>query len=210
MVSLGKVSAPKPVNLPSQRKENNGNDPSIDLVRKSANGGWGAASGATESPTASSCSEQQAANLTSEPRSANGEGIPSAVAPSRVIPAGPTPAWGGLGMPEERKRAMEQASREQFPTLDALPRCSGGVRERRLESQDFRRTEEYVEQARAQEKARKLAAGGPRSKEGVEAREKAGSRSQRRNRPAKAGAGEIAGAAVPADRGPADSPTPGP
>uniref|UniRef100_A0A1D1ZR89 Uncharacterized protein n=1 Tax=Auxenochlorella protothecoides TaxID=3075 RepID=A0A1D1ZR89_AUXPR len=225
MVSLGKVSAPKPVNLPSQRKENNGNDPSIDLVRKSANGGWGAASGATESPTASSCSEQQAANLTSEPRSANGEGIPSAVAPSRVIPAGPTPAWGGLGMPEERKRAMEQASREQFPTLgldvrgphgphssmgwegdergyvappgdedgghrgyrrgygpgpgpdgpgyreaphgrdwyrggegyahsmrpphlneDALPRCSGGVRERRLESQDFRRTEEYVEQ----------------------------------------------------------------
>lgn len=103
MVSLGKVSAPKPVNLPSQRKENNGNDPSIDLVRKSANGGWGAASGATESPTASSCSEQQAANLTSEPRSANGEGIPSAVAPSRVIPAGPTPAWGGLGMPEERK-----------------------------------------------------------------------------------------------------------
>eukprot|EP00227_Mantoniella_beaufortii_P013453 CAMPEP_0197601496 /NCGR_PEP_ID=MMETSP1326-20131121/35402_1 /TAXON_ID=1155430 /ORGANISM="Genus nov. species nov., Strain RCC2288" /LENGTH=78 /DNA_ID=CAMNT_0043168729 /DNA_START=399 /DNA_END=631 /DNA_ORIENTATION=- len=32
MVSLGRIAAPKPINLPSQRRENNGNDPNINLV----------------------------------------------------------------------------------------------------------------------------------------------------------------------------------
>ena len=34
MVSLGRIAAPKPINLPSQRRENNGEDPNVSLVPK--------------------------------------------------------------------------------------------------------------------------------------------------------------------------------
>lgn len=34
LVSLGKVTAPKPLNLPSQKQENNGLDPTITIVSK--------------------------------------------------------------------------------------------------------------------------------------------------------------------------------
>ena len=34
LVSLGRIAAPKPINLPSQRAEHGGNDPTVSLVPK--------------------------------------------------------------------------------------------------------------------------------------------------------------------------------
>jgi collagen type III alpha len=92
MVSLGKVAAPKPLNLPSQKKENNGNDPSVNLISKT--GGWGSTSGGG-APTDD----------------------PAAKQPERAIPAQPAPAWGGAGLPEERKKQVELAAQQEFPVL---------------------------------------------------------------------------------------------
>ncbi|KAI7838832.1 hypothetical protein COHA_007446 [Chlorella ohadii] len=92
MVSLGKVAAPKPLNLPSQKKENNGNDPSVNLISKS--GGWGSA-GAGAAPADDAAGKH----------------------PERAIPAQPTPAWGGAGLPEERKKQVEMAAQQEFPVL---------------------------------------------------------------------------------------------
>lgn len=95
MVSLGKVAAPKPINLPSQKKENNGNDPTVNLISKGS--GWGTASGGYGGGDDASASKQHA--------------------PERAIPAQPTPAWGGAGLPEERKKQVEMASQQEFPVL---------------------------------------------------------------------------------------------
>lgn len=112
MVSLGKVSAPKPVNLPSQKKENNGNDSSVNLFSKSVTpsgggGGWGDIQSGGHGMDGSNDAQH-----------GDGDGHKM---PPRVIPAQPSPAWGGAGLPEERKRTLELASREQFPTLGAAP-----------------------------------------------------------------------------------------
>lgn len=40
LVSLGKLNVPKPLNLPSQKSENAGNDPSVHLVPEKGNV-WG-------------------------------------------------------------------------------------------------------------------------------------------------------------------------
>lgn len=60
-----------------RRKENNGNDPTINLISKSS--GWGAPATPTDDQ------RQQ------------GE---------RAIPASAAPAWGGAGLPEERKKQV--------------------------------------------------------------------------------------------------------
>ena len=101
MVSLGKVTAPKPVNLPSQKKENNGNDASALLSKTSTLASWGGESSANN---AHNDSHDDGHRL-----------------PPRVIPAQPSPAWGGAGLPEERQKKLELASREQFPTLGSEP-----------------------------------------------------------------------------------------
>lgn len=51
------------------------------------------------------------------PSSASSHDETSSKLPPRVLPAQPGPAWGGAGLPEERRRALEIASREQFPSL---------------------------------------------------------------------------------------------
>lgn len=63
-----------------RRKENNGNDPTVNLVGKS--GGWGASSGAAAGDDASKQQHE------------------------RAIPAQPSAAWGGAGLPEERKKQV--------------------------------------------------------------------------------------------------------
>lgn len=123
MISLGKVSAPKPINLPSQRKENNGNDPSIDLVRKSVSGTWGSQSTNAVSPSVSSGNETATAAPSAAGAAPAAGDSASSVAPQRVIPAGPSPAWGGLGLPDERRRVAGGAGHRerQFPQLGADP-----------------------------------------------------------------------------------------
>ena len=66
------------------RKENNGNDPTVNLISKGS--GWGTASGGYGGGDDASASKQHA--------------------PERAIPAQPTPAWGGSGLPEERKKQV--------------------------------------------------------------------------------------------------------
>lgn len=63
------------------RKENNGNDPSVNLISKTS--GWGS-SGGGAAPTDDAAAKQ----------------------PERAIPAQPAPAWGGAGLPEERKKQV--------------------------------------------------------------------------------------------------------
>ncbi|KAL4424239.1 hypothetical protein ABPG75_001540 [Micractinium tetrahymenae] len=96
MVSLGKVAAPKPINLPSQKKENNGNDPTVNLISKS--GGW-ATGGATAG-------------------GGGGEDVTAGKQPERAIPAQPAPAWGGAGLPEERKKQVEIAAQQEYPIYE--------------------------------------------------------------------------------------------
>ena len=95
MVSLGKVTAPKPVNLPSQKKENNQTEV---LLSNKPTTSWGGVN------TKNDGEENQQDER-------HGGHMP------RVIPAQPMPAWGGAGLPEERQKTLELASREQFPTL---------------------------------------------------------------------------------------------
>lgn len=68
------------------RKENNGNDPSVNLISKGT--GWGAGAGAA----------------------GGGGGVADDAGagkqPERAIPAQPAPAWGGAGLPEERKKQV--------------------------------------------------------------------------------------------------------
>lgn len=108
MVSLGKVTAPKPVNLPSQKKENNGNDPSINLISKSS------AHWSDTPPPPSGPSPGAGADALDRNESSSLSKVPP-----RVIPAQPGPAWGGLGLPEERQRITEEAEREPYPRLGA-------------------------------------------------------------------------------------------
>lgn len=101
MISLGKVAAPKPLNLPSQKKENNGNDPTVNLISKSS--GWGASGGGGDDAGGGGHGSKQHQHM------------------ERAIPAHAAPAWGGAGLPEERKKQVEIASAQEFPTLGSAP-----------------------------------------------------------------------------------------
>ena len=91
------------------RKENNGNDPTISLVPKGSSG-W-----ATSQPPA-------VAGASTSPPDSSAAGV------ARVIPAQPSAAWGGLGLPDERKRQLELASKQEFPTLGTAG--PGGLQQR--------------------------------------------------------------------------------
>ena len=60
---------------------------------------------------------------------------------TRVIPAQAQPAWGGAGLPEERVRSIELASREQFPTLGSAVDVDDKERERRKREEGGERGE---------------------------------------------------------------------
>eukprot|EP00884_Botryococcus_braunii_P005780 jgi/Botrbrau1/15202/Bobra.0149s0061.2 len=97
-VTLGRVTVPKPVNLRSQKAENNGMDPNVALVPKiSTNTGsvWGNPPDGPSVPVSA----------------------PPVVAP-RPSMASSGPAWGGAGLPVARKDTSTVKA-EDFPELAA-------------------------------------------------------------------------------------------
>ncbi|KAK9823029.1 hypothetical protein WJX81_000682 [Elliptochloris bilobata] len=103
MVSLGKVTAPKPVNLPSQKRENNGLDPTIALVPRSASV-WGDPGNSAQAPADATGNSQQPR---SRPHS-----------PARAAPAAAPSAWGGAASAGSgRPKAGASLRTDEFPTL---------------------------------------------------------------------------------------------
>eukprot|EP00951_Prasinocladus_malaysianus_P019157 scaffold154719_cov41-Prasinocladus_malaysianus.AAC.1 len=131
MVSLGKVHAPKPVNLPSQKRENNGLDPNVALVpRGSSNSScWGAGSNQSGSSDLSgvvseppSAPSDPAGNPTGQQhQQPNGSTPRSTSAPlgprPGEVPLGPSAAWGGAGLPEQRQNHHGKRFVGDFPQL---------------------------------------------------------------------------------------------
>ena len=115
MVSLGKVTAPKPVNLPSQKKEqNNLMDVGAMFGGGSSLQSWGGMSSGGAQDHGSANEQGNGKDHDAHEHEHHGHQMKNV---QRVIPAQAQPAWGGAGLPEERVRALELASREQFPTL---------------------------------------------------------------------------------------------
>ncbi|KAK9804712.1 hypothetical protein WJX72_001470 [[Myrmecia] bisecta] len=114
MVSLGKVTAPKPVNLPSQRSENNGLDPNVVIVPKTSST-WGnpnADPNAGRDPSPSGPWGPQPGQPAPPAQPA------PAPLPPRAIPAAvvaPPPAWGGAGVRPQGATGL--LKRDEFPTL---------------------------------------------------------------------------------------------
>ncbi|KAL0021200.1 hypothetical protein WJX77_011829 [Trebouxia sp. C0004] len=116
MVSLGRVVAPAPVNLPSVRSENHGNDPNIPLVPKA--GGW-----VTQQPAPAQLAAAASAR-------GAGPGDQTQSAPRDTAshaPNGPVavsaPAWGAPRQAAARQGNLRQ---DEFPTLSGGPQGPGG------------------------------------------------------------------------------------
>ena len=102
MMSLGRVPVPKPINLPSQRSENNGNDPNVKIVPQGGLG-WG--------------DSKPAGWQGGSPGSAGwaGPGNPTEAQPRPSPPQISGPAWGGagaVGAAQERAKEAEVAWEE--------------------------------------------------------------------------------------------------
>eukprot|EP00873_Tetraselmis_striata_P040724 jgi/Tetstr1/460988/TSEL_006139.t2 len=129
MVSLGKVHAPKPINLPSQRRENNGVDPSVSLVPRgsSTTNCWGgpAPAESTADPAHPHPHPYRTAAHTHAPAPPDQAG-PNAYGGAHSAggppPGGHGAAWGGAGLPGQRAHGVD-AQRGNFPELreDAGP-----------------------------------------------------------------------------------------
>lgn len=115
MVSLGKVTAPKPVNLPSQKKEqNNLMDVGAMFGGGSTMQSWGGMTSGGAQDNGNANENWNGQDHEAYEHEQHGHQMKNV---QRVIPAQAQPAWGGAGLPEERVRTLELASREQFPTL---------------------------------------------------------------------------------------------
>ncbi|KAJ1439082.1 Protein MODIFIER OF SNC1 1 [Sesbania bispinosa] len=112
MTVLGKVAVPKPINLPSQRLENHGLDPNVEIVPKgtlswgsrsssSASNAWGSSSlspntdGGTSSPS----------HLSARPSSGGSGTRPSTAGSDRALEP-TTNAWGSNSRPSSASGAL--------------------------------------------------------------------------------------------------------
>ncbi|DBB18411.1 TPA: hypothetical protein ACH3X3_000061 [Trebouxia sp. C0006] len=116
MVSLGRVVAPAPVNLPSVRSENHGNDPNIPLVPKA--GGWVTQQQPPAQPAAAANAWGAAPGDQAQPapRDAASHATNGPVA----VPA---PAWGAPRQAAARQGNLRQ---DEFPTLSGGPQGPAG------------------------------------------------------------------------------------
>ncbi|XP_060204610.1 protein MODIFIER OF SNC1 1 isoform X1 [Lycium barbarum] len=126
MTVLGKVAVPKPLNLPSQRLENHGLDPNVEIVPKGTLS-WGSRpSSSTSNPWGSSAHSPNADGGTSSPShlrsrpSSGGSGRPSTAGSDRTQEP-TTSAWGTSSRPSS---ASGPLSSNKAPSTLARPRSA--------------------------------------------------------------------------------------
>ncbi|KAI4336185.1 hypothetical protein L6164_014741 [Bauhinia variegata] len=111
MTVLGKVSVPKPINLPSQRLENHGLDPNVEIVPKgtlswgsrsssSATNAWGSSSVSPNTDGTSSPS-----HLSARPSSGGSGTRPSTAGSDRALESTPN-IWGSTSRPSSASGAL--------------------------------------------------------------------------------------------------------
>ncbi|XP_061362963.1 protein MODIFIER OF SNC1 1-like [Gastrolobium bilobum] len=159
MTVLGKVAVPKPINLPSQRLENHGLDPNVDIAPKgtlswgsksssSASNAWGSSSlspnanGATSSPS----------HLSARPSSGGSGTQPSTSGSSDMALELATNAWGsgsnsrpssasGALTPNQTSPTLRPRSAETRPGSSQLSRFAEHVTENSVARSAGRTTE---------------------------------------------------------------------
>ncbi|KAK4744352.1 hypothetical protein SAY87_010664 [Trapa incisa] len=130
MTVLGKISVPKPINLPSQRMENHGVDPNVEIVPKGTRS-WGsrpssstsnAWSSLSLSPNATSSSDSPS-HLSARPSSAEGGTRPSTSGSDKVHDSTPN-AWSSNLRPSSASGVLtsNQASPISLRPHSAEPR----------------------------------------------------------------------------------------
>ncbi|XP_022766737.1 protein MODIFIER OF SNC1 1-like isoform X2 [Durio zibethinus] len=110
MTVLGKVAVPKPINLPSQRLENHGLDPNVEIVPKgtlswgskssSSSNAWGSS---TLSPNTDGCSSSPS-HLCARPSSGGSGTRPSTAGSDKAHE--PSNAWGSNSSPSSASGAL--------------------------------------------------------------------------------------------------------
>ncbi|XP_049396826.1 protein MODIFIER OF SNC1 1 [Solanum stenotomum] len=123
MTVLGKVAVPKPLNLPSQRLENHGLDPNVEIVPKGTLS-WGSrTSSSTSNPWGSSTHSPNADGGSSSPshlrsRPSSGSGTRPSTAGSDRTQEPTTSAWGTSSRPSS---ASGPLSSNKVPSTLARP-----------------------------------------------------------------------------------------
>ncbi|PHU23723.1 hypothetical protein BC332_08830 [Capsicum chinense] len=127
MTVLGKVAVPKPLNLPSQRLENHGLDPNVEIVPKGTLS-WGSrTSSSTSNPWGSSTHSPNADGGASSPShlrsrpSSGGSGTRPSTAGSDRTQEPTTSAWGTSSRPSS---ASGPLSSSKVPSTLARPRSA--------------------------------------------------------------------------------------
>ncbi|XP_027190220.1 protein MODIFIER OF SNC1 1-like [Cicer arietinum] len=159
MTVLGKVAVPKPINLPSQRLENHGLDPNVEIVPKGTLG-WGSKSsssasnawGTSLSPNASGGASSPS-HLSTRP-SSGGSGTRPSTSGSDRAPELTTSAWGSTSRPssasgpltsnQTSQTSLRPRSAETRPGSSQLSRFAEHVAENSVAWNGTRTTETPV------------------------------------------------------------------
>ncbi|CAJ2644547.1 unnamed protein product [Trifolium pratense] len=146
MTVLGKVAVPKPINLPSQRLENHGLDPNVEIVPKGTLG-WGSKSsspasnawgGSSLSPPNANAGASSPSHLSARPSSGGSGTRPSTSGSDRASEV-TTSAWGSSSRPssasgpptsnQSSQTSLRPRSAETRPGSSQLSRFAENVAE---------------------------------------------------------------------------------
>ncbi|GAU50468.1 hypothetical protein TSUD_137210 [Trifolium subterraneum] len=160
MTVLGKVAVPKPINLPSQRLENHGLDPNVEIVPKGTLG-WGSKSsspasnawgGSSLSPNANAGASSPS-HLSARPSSGGSGTRPSTSGSDRASEV-TTSAWGSSSRPssasgpptsnQTSQTSLRPRSAETRPGSSQLSRFAEHVAENSVAWNGSRTTETLV------------------------------------------------------------------